>query len=103
MVLKGLLKYVKKTLDHQVPKKQKFVHGNHLPFYEKKKQYIGLGFAINISKIKLTKTKESMQNNKLHCLTKKNQRKNITRVEMYGILLIGKRFGKECNLFYRIR
>ena len=36
MVLKGLLKYVKKTLDHQVPKKQKFVHGNHLPFYEKK-------------------------------------------------------------------
>ena len=36
MVLKDLLKYVKKTLDHQVPKKQKFVHGNHLPFYEKK-------------------------------------------------------------------
>ena len=36
MVLKDLLKYVKKTLDHQVPKKQKFVHGNHLPFYEEK-------------------------------------------------------------------
>ena len=36
MVLKDLLKYVKKTLDHQVPKKQKFVHGSHLPFYEKK-------------------------------------------------------------------
>ena len=36
MVLKDLLKYVKKTLDHQVPKKQKFVHGNHLPFCEKK-------------------------------------------------------------------
>ena len=36
MVLKDFLKYVKKTLDHQVPKKQKFVHGNHLPFYEKK-------------------------------------------------------------------
>ena len=75
MVLKGLLKYVKKTLDHQVPKKQKFVHGNHLPFYEKKKQYIGLGFAINISKIKLTKTKESMQNNKLHLSYQKKSKK----------------------------
>ena len=36
MILKDFLKYVKKTLDLQVPKKQKFVHGNHLPFYEKK-------------------------------------------------------------------
>ena len=54
-------------------------------------------------KNKTDENKESMQNNKLHCLTKKNQRKNITRVEMYGILLIGKRFGKEYNLFYRIR
>ena len=80
MVLKDLLKYVKKTLDHQVPKKQKFVHGNHLPFYEKKAIMQRTRFAINISKIKLTKTKESMQNNKSHCLT--NQRKNITRVEM---------------------
>ena len=48
----GLIEICQKNpLDHQVPKKEKFVHGNHLSFYEKKKkkQYIGLRFAINIS------------------------------------------------------
>ena len=35
----GLIEICQKNpLDHQVPKKEKFVHGNHLSFYEKKKK-----------------------------------------------------------------